>query len=450
MASAPLIGADNGLCPVQEPIFTASPLGQGGQVDVKAANVVSGDNRLVFSGDVSFRRDHHHLEAQRVEYNSVSGDLLASGDVKYSTPKYELRSESFSADTNGKTFQSGAATYRIYLPDVERAANLPVYGGGKAAQIIHREDGVTLLEDVDYTTCLAGASGWKLSAGSLKLDPNEAEATAKNAWVALKGVPYLYVPWFRFPIGDVRKSGFLVPRFGTSDLRGNEYEFPVYLNIAPQADATITPRWMTKRGVQWRSEWRYLSRTGRWRLDDEYLDNDEQTDTQRRFTRLRHSGNPFQNWFSSIDASRVTDSDYFDDLGDSLDPTNIGTITHLERRADLTHIADNAVLYGQFQARLQVYQTVDESIAANSRPYERIPQLTYDATAIARPAGFAFDLESELTRFDRRDSITGDRFNLQPRVSFPLDTYSGFFRPSLSAWYRALEVPPTSKVSCFQ
>ncbi len=434
MTTAPLSGAASSLCPAPEPSVTSMPETKAGQVNASASTVVSSDgNSIELSGDVNLYLDSQHLAAQQVSYNRLTGDVSASGDVKYTSREFEARGESMSANLNQKTFQSGKVTYRVHLPGYELPANTPGYGNGQAAKVTHTERGVTLLEHADFTTCPAGEDpDWKLTAGSLELDHNESEGTAKHVRVAFKGVPFLYIPWFRFPVGDVRKSGFLVPRVGSSGSRGTEFQVPYYIDVAPQADATITPRSMSKRGLQLRSEWRYLSNIGQWKLDDEYLDNDSQTDTQRRFTRLRHTGNPFPDWTSYIDASDVSDAAYFDDLGGSL---SIASITHLERRVEMANHTDNDVLNHSFKVRLQGYQTVDDSLAAIGKPYQRLPQLVYDATAKRRPGGFAFGLRSELVHFDRSDSVTGERFFVKPRVSKPFNSVAGFFRPSLSVWH---------------
>src|SRR3546814_9428409 len=63
-------------------------------------------------------------------------------------------------------------------------------------------------------------------------------------------VPVLYVPWFPFPIDNRRRTGLLYPGIGSSGRNGFDYRQPIYLNLAPNYDATITPRWMSKPGFQ--------------------------------------------------------------------------------------------------------------------------------------------------------------------------------------------------------
>jgi LPS-assembly protein len=64
-------------------------------------------------------------------------------------------------------------------------------------------------------------------------------------------VPILYAPWLDFALNDVRKSGVLAPTFGTTERSGLDFLVPYYLNLAPNYDATLYPRLLTKRGCKW-------------------------------------------------------------------------------------------------------------------------------------------------------------------------------------------------------
>ena len=420
------------------PFFVDDEAVLAGQIVADAQQMQStGDDNIVLSGDVRFQRAGERVSADRIEHFRESGDIFARGNVVYSTPDLEVKTQTADVNTKASTVKSGPAQYRYRLGDNQGRLDWPQLGHGSAKRVTRTETGIIIFDDADYTNCPADQPGWHIAASSLTLDPNEAEGTATGASLWFKGVPLLYVPWFRFPIGDVRKSGFLVPRFGVNSANGSELSTPWYWNIAPQADATLTPHYMSERGLALESEWRYQSRTGYWQLDNEYLDEDDKTNTRRHFSRLRHAGQPFSNWTTSIDASDVSDPDYFDDFGDSLDLT--GT-THLERRADITHRESNEVFRHTFVGRVQNYQTVDETIAAGSRPYQRLPQITYDIDATQRPGGFAFDIDSELVKFDRNASVTAERLDLRPRIRLPIERTAGFFRPSLSVWHTRYKV----------
>ena len=75
----------------------------------------------------------------------------------------------------------------------------------------------------------------------------------------------LYSPYLQLPVGDKRRSGFLIPNAKYTTTNYFEFYLPYYWNIAPNMDATITPHYMHRRGnIMWENEFRYLSPGGRW------------------------------------------------------------------------------------------------------------------------------------------------------------------------------------------
>ena len=57
---------------------------------------------------------------------------------------------------------------------------------------------------------------------------------------------------------------------------------PYYFNLAPNYDATLTPRLLTTRGLQIATEFRYLTERNEGALQFEYLPNDDQFGDTRR------------------------------------------------------------------------------------------------------------------------------------------------------------------------
>ena len=87
--------------------------------------------------------------------------------------------------------------------------------------------------------------------------------------------PVLYLPYFTFPISDQRKTGFIEPTLSSSNRNGAEIEAPFYWNIAPNIDATLTPRYMSNIGLQLQTEIRYLTEQHQGLIGVEYLNNDD-------------------------------------------------------------------------------------------------------------------------------------------------------------------------------
>ena len=118
---------------------------------------------------------------------------------------------------------------------------------------------------------------WLMQGESIELDTgNLGVGTARGMKLKFKGVPILYAPYLSFPIGDARKSGVLTPEIGSSGRSGNEISVPWYWNIAPNYDATITPRLLTSRGMHDRHRISLPDRTKRGhRHAADYLPDDE-------------------------------------------------------------------------------------------------------------------------------------------------------------------------------
>ena len=195
-----------------------------------------------------------------------------------------------------------------------------VVARGRAEQIKRDTKGRLNLDDATYSSCPPGNNGWRLFADNIQLDADKGVGVARNVTLRFKSVPILYTPAISFPISDKRKTGFLPPRFDQSDQTGFEYRQPYYWNIRPNLDATFVLRTMTDRGLQLQSELRYLNRIGSWSLNYETIETDRRFSSSdaRRFARFQHQGNPTDRWTTEIDLNYVSDKDYFEDLGDTL------------------------------------------------------------------------------------------------------------------------------------
>ena len=69
-------------------------------------------------------------------------------------------------------------------------------------------------------------------------------------------------------------------------------------------DVTLDPRYMSKRGVQLRSDFRYLLPTSEGTLGFEYLPNDDKADRTRRYVKFNHDTVSVPSVFFKAPASR--------------------------------------------------------------------------------------------------------------------------------------------------
>jgi LPS-assembly protein len=283
-----------------------------------------------------------------------------------------------------------------------------------------------------YTTCPAGNQDWYLKMGTLELDRERQIGTAWNSTVNFKGVPILYSPWMDFPLNNQRKSGFLSPIFGSTVNGGTELTLPYYWNIAPNFDATIAPREMTKRGLMVNSEFRYMGEIYGGELNYDVLPNDKIANIDRTLFALNHNQTFGGNLFGYINYTRVSDDAYFRDLGNSLNATSQA---NLLQEAGLNLYEDNWTS----TLRVQKYQTLQDPAAPILVPYARMPQVTVDAQQIRSGVNFAF--AGEYADYIHPTEVNGSRLVLNPSISYPLVRDSAYYvkpKVALHATYYSL------------
>lgn len=411
--------AQAALCPA--PAFVYAPetfASQPGAPVLAEADSIESDNGVfTLEGNTIIEYLGRKMTAENALYNQNTGELSVEGSLEFIGQGIALESNNAFIDIDDDLFSAGESDYQLDI-NGRRAS-------GSALAMEGLPNGDFTLEQATYSTCPPGDRSWFVQAESLKLYPSEGVGTAEDLSLVFKGVTLLALPKFSFPISNKRKTGFLSPILARNENTGIELHIPWYWNIRPEADATFTPRFMSRRGVQLQSELRYLNKQGDWTLDHEYLRDRAKNNESRYFTQLRHNGRFNPELTSEIVARRISDKDYLDDLGDSL---QLASITHLEQRADLVFERERV----NGLVRLQGFQTVDETIVADDRPHSRLPQVKIDATSGPLPLGMRAELENEFVYFDRNDAVTGVRLDTQPRLTLPIVRDAWFVRPSAS------------------
>ncbi|HUO81760.1 MAG TPA: LPS assembly protein LptD [Gammaproteobacteria bacterium] len=364
---------------------------------------IARDGNSVVRGNVQVEQGRRLLRADRAIYDQDEETLSVAGHVQYRDPEVRVRGEEALFDGPAEHIEFSGTEFE--LP--RRPAR------GAAGSLILSGDETLRMEDVSYTTCPPGNDDWQLLASRIRLDHESGTGTARDVRIDFKGVPILYTPWLSFPFTDARKSGFLVPEFGRSSRSGTDLRVPWYWNIAPNLDATITPRLLSQRGLQMNGKLRYLTAGSRGGFEFEYLPDDHLADESRGFASLDHE-TLFPGGLRFIaDLQDASDDQYFEDLGRSLSETSV---THLPRDIILDYRYAGWLL----RARAQNYRTIDTSIAPLDRPYTRVPQILAGGRWPRSALGLDYGFGSELVNFERDDGVTGSRLDLAPRAELPL------------------------------
>ena len=296
-----------------------------------------------------------------------------------------------------------------------------------------RFEGPDLYEanDARYTTCVAPNNDWYLRSDEIEIDQARRVGTARGARVYFFDVPVMYSPWLEFPLSNERKSGFLIPTIGSTQIRGFEVATPYYFNIAPNYDATLVPRLMTKRGLQLGAQGRYLFESAAGEAFGEILPDDRVTNAARWAVSWKHN-QQLQPWLSGyLNYNRVSDGTYYADFSDRVAVTSQKT---LPQEAGL--VAN----YGAFfvLARAQAFQTLQDPnpAAAVVPPYNMLPQVRA-SMAETDWLGLTWSGTAEFVRFAQSALVpTGNRTSLYPSMRWIRQGSSWFINAhaGISAW----------------
>ena len=379
------------------------------------------------SGGVVLRRGNRLAGAETATFDSVQRALKLTGGVRYEDPDSLILSDSAEFGYDSGLIRFEGAEFEVG-PDNAR---------GEASVLEISQDGRLRLVDVGYTTCPPESNDWIIEASEIELDTRTGVGKARGVRLRFQGVPILYTPYLSFPITNARKSGVLTPEIGSTGRSGNELSIPYYWNIAENYDATLTPRLLTERGLQFGTEFRYLLENSDGILEVEYLPDDTKFGENRHQIRFEHQTLFASGWRNQIDLREVSDNQYFEDLGGSL---SASSITHLNRSLAFDFFGENWSLFG----RVQEFQTIDSAILPDDEPYRRLPQIYARGYWPDNVMGLTYSLDTELVYFDRDVGVTGWRLNAAPQVALPIEKPGWFVIPAAAVDHTRYDLQNTS------
>ncbi|ORU90295.1 MAG: organic solvent tolerance protein [Cycloclasticus sp. symbiont of Poecilosclerida sp. M] len=368
-----------------------------------------------FSGDVLIKRADQSISADHLSYNQKEGSVSVPGDNFYKEKGLALYSGSAELQMRQDTGQFEQTQFII--------ENAHARGTSQSMQLVDKD--IKRAQNITYTTCAPGKTSWEMQADKLELNSKTGKGTARNVWIEIFDVPLLYTPYLSFPLDDRRLSGFLAPTFGASDETGTDISVPYYWNIAENYDATLTPRYLSDRGLMLGGEFRYLTKNSTGQIAAETLD-DSQTDDFRGQISIQNKTKFTKRLSVELDLNYISDDDYLEDFGTAL---NISSSRFVKSEAKIEYQAQKWSLL----ARADNYDSIDPLISSTSRPHRRIPQILFNAKDIDVLAFAKFDMRNEFVYFDHSSSsITrGKRHDVHPSISVPFRTASGFVTPKI-------------------
>jgi LPS-assembly protein len=403
------------------------------------------DGEVILSGDVRMSQGNRSLETDRATLDRNTRELTLSGGVRVQEPLVAVQGAHASMNLDSQVATVDDVAFLLFDADIR----------GTASALGRDEAGTLTLSRNNFTRCEPRNNGWRMSSSNLEVEEGALFAKARNATLRLKGVPVFYTPYIRFPVSDKRQSGFLFPTVKVASDDGLDLELPYYLNLAPNYDATLIPRYIAERGAGLAGEFRHLSPWQRTAMtaallpgDDGYDGVYEKDDFERLVAEGALSGDfdPADRWLFAldhlggfgnvrtyVDYTAVSDRDYFRDLGTDLE---VSSQIDLERRGEIRYNSGGVHL----RVWAQQFQRLDEITVD---PYERLPELqvSYDGSL---PGGLEYSLAAEWASFTRDNeelsgltAMVGERLHLEPGVRLPFTWPWGFL--TLGGGYRYTE-----------
>ena len=349
------------------------------------------------SGKVVVKRLDMTLNADLLTYDRLSDTAHAQGNVRI-----DRGLDWFSADRMDLELTRSAGT--LIGTEYELGAR---QSGGHAQRIELIDRNHSTAYVANYTSCARDgpdAPDWIITGDQIDIDTTSNEGRATHAVLRFLGVPILAAPSLTFPVTAERKSGWLPPTGDLSNRSGFAVSVPYYWNIEPNIDATLSPGYATKRGVELAGEVRYLEPNDLGQLTGYLLPADMDAHNRTRGgLEWAHEGSR-SDWLSySARVQHVSDDAYWKDF-----PSQMPALTQRLLPTDLSGtrrflpFGDSGEI--DTYARVQRFQTLQDpneydTSALIAVPYQRSPQIGMRSN-LTLANQLRFDVETEVNRFD--------------------------------------------------
>ena len=414
-----------------------APTAATGPVDLRAGEIRGRpDIDAVAEGDVDLKRGALELQADWLSYEQAQDLAIARGKV---------RLRNLNGHYSGRELQLQLQRFEGFFLDPRYEFDL-LKAGGRAQRIDFIDSKRSVARQAWYTSCPRDDGDdpdWVLQADRVQVDLESNVGVAEGAVLRFLGVPILALPTMSFPLGEGRKSGWLPPTVDFDTRSGLSLEVPYYWNIAPQRDATFTPKLISRRGLGLDSEFRYLEPGARGSMQVDLLPDDRVAGRSRWALWTEQDGALPLGGRWHVDGFRVSDDAWWKDF-----PKDARSLTTrlLPLRLQVEHDLSGAWGEGLGYARLMRWQVLQDSDERVLSPYERAPQLGLQLAGRAGLAtlgqglgqGLQYTLETEANRFvlpDRDGSIaepTGWRAHALGALSLPWRQPGAWLVPRLS------------------
>jgi LPS-assembly protein len=408
--------------------------------------------KFIMRDDVRLTQGRRSFRADTFTFDKVTREAELDGNIQVREPGLLLRADKAYVDTNTGNARLDNARFVLYETRVRgRAESLEKFG-----------DTIIRLDQGTFTSCEPGDNTWLIKGSNITLHNDKHFGTAKHMRLHVKDVPIAYAPYFRFPIGPDRLTGFLFPSLGLDGSDGiGEFSAPFYWNIAPNYDATFTPRYLADHGYMLATELRHMSKHFDTELTGSVLNNDRSGNTGReeedeidlRYLgkdrwqyNLLQTGGRNQRWSTQIDYTDVSDTDYLRDVDSS--SVDLNRQAFIRQRVAAGYKSRN----WDFGAKAEEFRL----LTSTQLPYRELPRLHADGQY--RISDWLLELDNEYTNFSmnryfeedpgnalyKADLIVGERARTNYKLTWDKDFTAGYIKPGVGLKTLGYELDATN------
>ena len=395
------------------------------------------DRKLRATGNAFILKGNQSITADFIEYDQISEELYAKGQIKITTPDLELKGSELEMSLAENTGSIANASFVANINE-DSTSKFNKELRGTATKIFLEGEDKKKLENAKVTTCEAGQNEWFISSDETVIDQSSGNIKAKDALLSLRGIPIMYSPYVDFSTTSQRRSGWLLPTAGTTTTSGFETSIPYYFNLSPTYDATLTSRYMEKRGVQFDGEFRYMKENFKGTSQIQYLNKDNESDIDNRYLLdIKHKHDFGHGFTGTIEYEKVKsgDNNYFADMS-----TSIAVTSQVSLRQTAQVDYKNTDDFSDIKASLKVQEFQNLTSAS---PYELKPSFNVSykkdwednadqSLFLQTDANFMYD-QFDTGNNAAKNIATGSRVASTPSISFPMEASFGFLKPKLIA-----------------
>jgi LPS-assembly protein len=362
---------------LDDQLRVGKPIDDGQALTFTSSDTITGvverDMHLV--GRAQIRRNGSVLKADEIIYNpdtdvaDLIGNVeLSKGNVTFKGPKGQ-----FKVDAREGSMES---------PIYELRDN---GGNGKAKKLTVQSADVFVFDKATYSTCTPENLDWYFTASTMEIDNEQKEMVGTHGVMRFFDVPIAYIPYFTAPTGGQRRSGILAPVAGYNSNNGLDITQPYYVNIAPNRDLLLLPRYMNHRGGMLGAQYRFLEKEYSGTAVGEYMPYDKKTGTNRwKYDWQQRQifsggaapgGIPLPgSWTGYANMSRVSDNLYPTDFSQSI----AGAITsQFRQEVGTTKGLTGSLSNWNVSARALTFQTLQpDPTTTVQAPYNILPNIT--------------------------------------------------------------------------